>query len=232
MATAPRKHVIICAITGTRPDVSLMAAVSMVRLQAYLMASPEPVKADMHFVPTLNDALNVVHSTAEGPDAGALVFDGTMGFAAEFAMRAMRTDVPVLAGTYPLPVIDWNRVSTQPAGEDPDKWGLVYNVQPAAGAQPDANGYLRVEPSAHLGLLWLRAGVLRDIAARHPEIVAAAGGKCAFALEGVYGGAHVSAGRRLLDLYGGPVLADPRAGASSSGPTEFGGCVGSRQVLR
>lgn len=229
---APKpKHLIICVVTGTRAEVSLMAAISMLRLQIRLMASQTPIRADMHFVPDINAALHTVYATEDADEqAGALVVDGSMGFDTDFVLRALDApDVPLLLGVYPLPTIDWDRVRTCPAGEDPQNWGNVYNVQPLSA--PDARGYVVVDRTSHLGMLWLRAGVLRDIAARHPEVVGGEG-DCAFACAGKYDGLTVSAHRRFLDLYGGRILADPRAGASSSGATEFGGCVGARNVLR
>lgn len=232
MATTQQtpRHLVICVVTGPKPEVSLMAAISLLRLQTHLMSSPQPIRADMHFVSDINEALHTVHTTAEAEDASALIFDGCMGFDTAFALRALATDVPVLVGVYPMPVIDWQRVSSKPGGgEDVQNWGNVYNVKPLTS--PDANGYIEVDRTAHLGLLWLRARVLRDIAARHPEVKGAEAGT-AFACPGMYGGKMTSAHRRFLDLYNGPVRADPAAGATSSGPTEFGGCVGARNVLR
>lgn len=224
-------HVVICVVTGARPEVSLMTAISLLRLQVKLMTSAKPIRADMHFVTDLNEALQRAAETGD-ESAGVLVCDGTMGFDAQFALRALETDVPVLVGVCPLPVVDWKRVESQPSNEDPSAWGNVYNVEPVPGAPADpTTGYVEVQPTAHLGLLWLRASVLSDIGARHPEVVAGEGG-AAFACAGKYDGRTLSAHRRFLELYGGRVLADPCAGASSSGPTEFGGCVGARSVLR
>ena len=228
-AEQPPGHIVIVVVTGTKSEVTLMAAISLLNLQTALMTNPRPIRADMHFVTDINQALHAVHTT-EGEDAAALVLDGSMGFSTDFVMRALATDVPLLVGVHPLPVIDWQRVSSAPAGEDPRHWGNVYNVDPLGGG-PDANGYLAVDRTAHLGLLWLRARVLKDIVARHPEVVSD-DGSTAFACPGIYGGTMASAHRRFLDLHGGQVLADPRAGASTSGAAEFGGCVGARNVLR
>lgn len=230
-APAKQQHLVICVVTGARSDVTLMTAISMLRLQSRIIAE-QGIKAEMHFMATLNDALEMVHSTAEG-DAGALVVSGTHGFDAQFVIRAMRTDVPLLLGVHPLPTIDWERVKTQPAGEEPHCWGNVYNVKPARGGAVDEHGYMEAEAVSALDVMWLRARVLRDIVARHPEVRAGgAAGGCAFACEGVYDNARALAHERFLKLYGGKILADPEACATSSGPTEFGGRVGARSVLR
>ena len=52
MATTQQtpRHLVICVVTGPKPEVSLMAAISLLRLQTHLMSSPQPIRADMHFV--------------------------------------------------------------------------------------------------------------------------------------------------------------------------------------
>lgn len=225
-------HVVICVLTGQSSDVTLMTAVSMLRLQQTLLTFQTPIEAEVHFVRDFNDALHLVHRAAKGPHTGALIVEGKLGFDPRFVLRALATTVPLVVGVYPLPVVDWQRITTRPSDEPPEEWGNVYNVTPVHPGRPaDANGYLEVSREASLGLLWLRAGVLQQIAERHPETVQA-DQSTAFGLPGVSGGRVLNPHHRFLDLYGGTVMADPDSGATSSGPTEFGGCVGARSVLR
>lgn len=228
------KHVVICVVTNLKTDVTLNTAISLLRLQTKLMAHPERTRVDVHFVPTLNDALNTVHRIGKEGATGGLVVDGNVGFDTDFLLRAMdRPTVPLVVGVYPLPIIDWKRVTEHPVPtEDPSSWGNVYNVT-LTGVTDSATGYLEAVPeSAHLGLFWVRSGVLADIVTRHPDIMTADGAVGAFARDGVYDGKDTRASDRFLQLYGGRVLADPESGATNSGPTEFGGCVGARSVLR
>lgn len=225
------KHVVVCVVTGPKTDVTLTAAISLLRLQTQLMAHPERIQADVHFVHDFNAALNVVHRS-EGAQGG-LIFEGGIGFDAAFLLRAMeRPAAQVVAGVYPLPVIDWARVASRPQGEEPSMWGNVYSVK-TTGATDPGTGYLEAEAKdAALGLVWVRTSALADIVTRHPGIMTADRSVAAFARDGVYDGVETTAYSRFLALYGGRLLADPEAGATSSGPAEFGGCVGARSVLR
>lgn len=204
-----------------------MCAVSLLRMQTMLMTSADPIRADMHFVSTLDDALNCLRANKDA--VGALMVEGGIGFDPSFGLEAMKSGMPLVAGVYPLPVVDWERVKTQPANEVPQHWGNVYNVKPAGS--PGPNGYLPVTDAA-LGVVWVSADVVRSIESRHPEIVTADGSSAAFARAGVYAGVRREAHERFLDLWAGPVYADPNRQCSSSGPAEFGGCVGARTVLR
>lgn len=225
------KRVVICVVTGRKADVTLTTAISLLRLQTRLMAHPERIQADVHFVNDFNDALNAVRRT-EGAQGG-LIAEGSIGFDTDFLLRAMdRPAAEVVAGVYPLPVVDWQRVATRPQGEEPAFWGNVYSVK-TSGVTDPATGYLEAEAAGtSLGLVWVRASVLADIVTRHPDIMTTDGTVGAFARDGVYDGVETTAYDRFLTLYGGRLLADPAAGATSSGPTEFGGCVGARSVLR
>jgi hypothetical protein len=228
MASAPPAKLLhICVVTKDRHEVSLMCAVALLRLQTMLMTSEDPVRADMHFVPTLDDALNRLHSAPEA--VGALVVEGTMGFDPALALDAMRSGLPVVVGVYPLPLVDWNRVKTQPKGEAPQHWGNIYNVRPSG--PETAKGYVPVS-EATLGVAWITSDAVRSIATRHPEIFTADRASGAFARAGVYDGVRQDEHQRFLSLWAGPVYADAAKSCTSSGPAEFGGCVGARAVLR
>lgn len=230
---AQSKHIVLCVVTGRKTDVTLTSAISLLRLQTRLMERPERIRADVHFVHDFNDALNVVHRSGQEGAEGGLIAEGSIGFDTDFLLRAMdRPAAQVVAGVYPLPAIDWERVATRPSGEDPPFWGNVYSVK-TTGATDPATGYLQAEASgAALGLVWVRADTLADIVTRHPGIMTTDRKVGAFARDGVYDGVETTAYDRFLSLYGGRLLADPEAGATSCGPAEFGGCVGARSVLR
>jgi hypothetical protein len=221
------KHVLVCVVTAQRNDLSLICAMSLLRMQNALMTLGEPVRADVHFVATFDDAVNALRAT-EGA-AGALIVEGNVGFDAQFALRAMGSGLPFVVGAYPLPAIDWERVKTQPKAEPAEHWGHVYNIRPTGRTGP--RGYIEVADAA-LGVCYLAADVPTSIAARHPEVLSADGATGSFAQAGVYDGKRLGAHQRLIALWGGSVWADVDAPVSSSGPTEFGGCVGSRSYLR
>ncbi len=221
--------ILLCIVTGERGDATLLCSLSLLRFQTSLASAGERIMTDLHFVHTLNDALNLLWAT---PDAvGCVAVQSCIGFDADFALRAMRSGRQVVAGAYPLPTLDWKRVASQPAGEDPSHWGIVYNATPVSGE--DADGYVPVDPAtAKLGLVWVRRPVLESIAARCPAVLTADRSAGAFALPALAGGRLVSADARFLELYGGAVAVDARSNVVSSGPVEFGGAVGSRKILR
>lgn len=223
--TGADRSMLLCIVTNGRADATLSCAVSLLRLQTLLMRSPERIKADMHFVRSMDDALHALRT--HGTARGVAIVDSSMGFTPEFPLRAMASGLPVVVASYPLPVVDWERVKSQPATEDPQFWGNVYSCKPSGRFGP--GGYAHVL-EARLGVAWIDRQVVADIEARHPELVSEDG--VMFASEGVYGGKRRTADERFLDLYGGDVWADIERPGNSTGPMEFGGCVGARTVLR
>lgn len=217
----------LCMVTNGRHDASLTCAYSLLRHQTVLMTTPEPMRADMHFVQTLDDALNALH---KHPDAvGAVILDTSMGFDPEFPLRAMRSGRPVVVASYPLPRVDWDRVKTcDKSTEEPKHWGLEYSVEPRGPTQAD--GYTPVS-KARMGVAWVSKAALSDIVTKHPEVVAN-DGTISIACPGVYDGKRMTADERFFALYGGLVVTDLDRPASTTGPLEFGGCVGMRSVLR
>lgn len=223
---APQR-LMVCVVTHARNDVSLMCAMSMLRMQTLLMSSQQPVRCDMAFVPTFNDAINALYAN---PDAvGSFIVDHSMGFDAQFPMEAINSGLPLVVASYPLPSVDWDRVKTQPANEQPQHWGNVYNIKPTGNKGP--NGYVEVS-DAKLGVCFVTSEAVQQIARRHPEILTKDRKLGAFATEGVYGDTYHDAHSRFLGLWDKKVWADVERAATSSGPAEFGGCVGMRNVLR
>ena len=87
--------VVLCIVTNGRHEASLACASSLLRLQMALMCAPRAIRADMHFVRSVDDGLNALraHPTA----AGAALLDASMGFDPEFPLRAMASGLPVVA---------------------------------------------------------------------------------------------------------------------------------------
>lgn len=217
-----QKPLVLCVVTNGRPEVTLSCAISLIKLQNL------GLRADMHFVPSLNEALNILWREQQDV-AGMLVCGTSIGFDADFVTRALAAGRDIVAGTYPLPLIDWERVKTQPANEPPDHWGIRYNLTPREGAE-QVDGY--AETAVHeLGLAWIARDVVHGIVSAHPEIMASRD-HADFATPGVYDGKQLSETERFLALYGKPVYADVNVPASNTGMTEFGGCVGLRSTLR
>lgn len=230
MASPPEAEsgttILLCVATRGRNDVTLTCAISLLRLQILFMTLPQRYKADLHFVQSLDEALNLLHRHPTA--AGALTVDCSVGFDPEFVVRAHASGLPVVVGSYPLPAVDWERVKTAPERENCQFWGNVYNARPSG--RIDHCGYAHVL-EAKLGVSWIRKRVVDDIVAAHPELVAA-DGTLAVAVEGLYDGKRLTADERFLSLFGGEVWADIERPATSTGPVEFGGCVGQRAVLR
>lgn len=230
---------LLCVVTNGRPEVSLVCSVSLLRFQTTLMTAPERLRADMHVVDTFDDAMNALHASKDA--MGALVIDGSMGFDAQFGMNAMRSGENIVVGTYPLPAVDWERVKARPTpAEDPKNWGHVYSATLADGGKKDQRtGYAVVKGTqTSLGLAWVKKTLVDSIATCNPHILTSDKTRGAFALGGVYGGLKLDGTQRFLSLAttgslaGTCVYADIDHPATSTGPMEFGGCVGARSVLR
>lgn len=220
--------IVICIVVDSRKEVSLMCSISLLRLQQDIMTQGLPVRTDIHFVATLDEALNVLHSAADAK--GMFVVRGTMGFESAFVLSALASELPLVVATYPLPTVDWERVKTQPATESAKNWGNTYSVKGLGGTMRPG-GYVQAS-EAHLGAAWVAKSVVTDLVARTPSVVTKQGDRASFAAAGVYDGQYLTEDQRFLSLYGGEVWADIQRPATSSGPTEFAGCVGARAVLR
>lgn len=224
----------VCVVANGRNEISLVTAMSLLRLQIRMMTERN-YKVGIHFVRTFDEALNTIHADEEL--YGGIVVDGTLGFSADFVLGSEKSGLPLVAGVYPLPAVDWERVKAVGTGdkaaaaaEPPSFWGNAYNVTPLPGSSPTSE-YVKVDPNtATLGLAWVRRSELVGIAAKHPEIVGDGG--VSFATPGTYDGVRMNEYQRFLSLYGYAVFANVAHQASSTGPTEFGGCVGHRSVLR
>ena len=180
-------------------------AVSMLRQQVALAQAPN-IQTVIHVASTVHEAARVAVEQG-GFDAVAAVASN-LAFPVAFVLRALVAPAPFVAGIYPLPTIDWDRVVAKAADatEDMQFKGNTYSIDPAAAKHSASPGYLTVNRAG------LDAVVLKKQAF---EALAAAG-----------------ATDDLCAAWGKPIDADLDNQCSNMGPIEFTGCVGLRTVLR
>ena len=197
---------------GSGATSSLGFAVSMLRLQTVMQGSPTPLQAVLEVVPSLRAAVDLVAGDASFQTLVAI--SSHLAFSSTFVLRALASGKPFVAGVYPLPVLDWDRVkSKSESSERPEFRGNVYNVD-AANAKSVGGGYMEVPA----------AGVEPGAVVLAREAVDAVAAK-------------VKAGECVADAdvpvaWGGPVFVDVDQQCANFGPVEFFGCVGARTVLR
>lgn len=186
---------------------SLGFAVSMMRLQMALAQAPN-IQAVIHLSPTVHEAARV--AVEQGGFDAVVAVASTLSFPVPFVLRALVSPAPFVAGIYPLPTIDWDRVKAKAgdSGEDMQLKGNTYSIDPEAAKHSARPGYLTVDRAG------LDAVVLKKEAF---EAVAAASVKDA---------------TDLCAVWGKPIDADLDNQCSNMGPVEFTGCVGLRTVLR
>lgn len=199
-------RVLLCAVTsGT---CSLGFAVSMLRLQTALLSAPG-LQVTVAPVRTTADAL--ARARDEQFDALACIASN-VAFPATFVLRGLVAPEPFVAGVYPLPTVDWERVTAKAAspGEEMRFKGCVYNVDAATAKPSTAPGYMTVADAG------LRAVVLKKEAI---EALAAKVG------EG-------TSDTDVCAAWGRDILIDLDSQCATTGTAEFTGCVGMRTVLR
>lgn len=139
-------HVLIAIVSPTEHS-TLMFASSMRDLQNTLM-----LLHDMHIticvVKNLQMALRAARDKQSREPLDALVaIDSTVGFPVSFVVRALNVPAPFVAGIYPLPMVDWDRVqerATKPGNREETKYtGCVYNLDPSKAVMAP-HGYVRV----------------------------------------------------------------------------------------
>lgn len=235
------KKIALCIVANGRADASITFAISLLRMQTALMVSEEHVAADMHIVQTLDDALNALRAS-DSDTVGMLAVESTTGFDHQFAIRCLQHEsVKVAVGAHPLPLIDWNQVSQKgvdgTTAEPPSSWGHVYNVelrQPLV-THP-GTGFAAVASVRQAAAWWVRREVLDGILRRHPADTTATE-YAPLALPGVgRNGLRTEGHHKFLELVQEDpetvVWADLDGKYTTTGPVEFGGCVGMRTVLR
>lgn len=191
----------------TTDTCTLGFAVSMMRLQVALGTAPA-LHATIECVPDLHAAIQMAHKG--GFDAVAAI-RSHMGFPAGFVLRGLVAG-PFVAGVYPLPCIDWDRVVAKQ--DDPSEEmqfkGNVYSVDAAKATRPKKAppGYLAVR-EAELGAVVLAKEAIEQLkeVARVPDA-------------------------EVCGAWGKDILVDLDNQCTNFGPVEFTGCVGLRSVLR
>jgi hypothetical protein len=183
---------------------SIMHAVSMMNLQTAVRAA----SANVHLSIALATDLRHAATLGMKNDNDAVVaVRSTLAFSPALVLRALVSPHQFVAGVYPLPHIDWDRVAARAsdATEDTRYKGNVYNLDPKA-ARHVGGGYLAV-PSMHLGATILKKEAMRCVA-------------------------ECTAGRDedICAAWGGDIHADLDNQCAQLGPAEFAGCVGVRAV--
>lgn len=196
---------VLLAIVTTE-TCSLKFAVSMMRMQTALQTAPN-VHAVIELVPSLHDALKLAH--AEKAVDVVVAIHSHLGFPAGFVLRGLVAPGPFVAGIYPLPRLDWDRVAAKAGveGELECYKGNVYSVD-ASAARHAGNGYLGVK-TAGLGAVVLQRAAIDAL-----------------------GGLPAMSDDQLCRAWGKDILADLDNQCSNFGPVEFTGCVGLRTVIR
>ena len=196
----------VIAAGGVTGSCSLGFAVSMLRLQAALLADARSgVQAVLQVLPGLREA---AAAARDGTFDALVAVSPLVAFPTTFVTRALATRAPFVTGVYPLPRLDWDRVKAR-ADDTREAMrfkGNSYNVE-AAGAVPTEHaGYVAVK-AASLGAVVLRAEAV--------EALAACTG---------------SSDQDLCKAWGKDILADLDQPCATVGPIEFTGCVGLRAV--
>jgi hypothetical protein len=107
------------------------------------------------------------------PNATHLMFiDADIGFDPAQIERMLRFDEDVVAGMYPLKVIDWHPLAVQRArmGEPLATAPMLYVGRVAEGAEAERRGAFVTGTYAGTGFLLIRRRVIERLIAAHPEL--------------------------------------------------------------
>jgi hypothetical protein len=214
------KSAVLAIITATE-EISLACTTSLLRLQQE--AARRGNMLSVTIVPTFLEALN---SRNEEFDY-LIAIDGAAGVPPEFVFGVLDGTHEAVAGVYPLPQIDWDRITRALVREDSAEpihhAGNVYNLTPTAGV--NLARYVPVAKVEELRVLAVSTKVL----------------------DGIYGDPFGSDHRlytcetvesgKLLNAYQTfarkvSLVADLEAPCSLSAPATFAGCVGYRGYVR
>jgi hypothetical protein len=218
-------HRVVLAIITHCDELSLVCTTSLLRLQQQA-ARRGDLTLDVHLVPTLLDALNTY-------DKGDFVFvlDGTIGVSPDFVFQAIASGKDAVAGVYPLPHVDWERVERvlrdDSATESLKYAGNVYNLTPAPGRGMTA--YANVKDVKELKVMCLKSSVLEKLAG--PDTSYDTGHL--FTHDSVYFDTLHNQYQTLARKIGlENIVADLEHPCMCAGPAQFAGCVGMRGSVR
>jgi hypothetical protein len=131
MATLAPKAAVVAIVTTESEEISTACVTSMLRLQQ--QAAQHGNALTVTIVPSFLEALN---SNLNGAEY-LFVVNGNVGVPPEFFFGVFASGHDAVAGVYPLPKIDWTRVTRVLADEDASEplahAGNVYNLTPVAG---------------------------------------------------------------------------------------------------
>jgi hypothetical protein len=221
-------QVIVLAVVAPVEELSLACMTSLLRLQQ-LAARRNDVRLDVHMVPTFLDALN-----AYVAGEFVVVLDANIGAPPEFVFGILDSKHNVIAGVYPVPGVDWDRVrkiADDPLANEPlNHAGNVYNVIPAsAGFQR----YIPIAEIKELRALAVRSSVLEKLAG--PDISYAAEDgttKYLFTHDSVFENKLQNVWQTFARKTGEVIVADIETPCVYNAPAQFAGCVGMRTSLR
>ena len=219
---------VVLAIVTNDQDITLMCTTSLLRLQQ-VAARRGDCLLDVRIVATFLEALN----TFEAGDFVVIV-DGACGVPPEFVLGVLDAPHEAIAGVYPLPKIDWDRVSktleTPGASEPLQHAGNVYNLEPAQGP---LKRYVPVKTVRDLKVLALSSKVLRQMAGPSNSYLAEDGSKhYLFTHDSVFENALQNQYQTLARRLPVPLVADLELPCVMTGPAQFAGCVGMRGSVR
>lgn len=201
-------RVLLAIITTPSAGCSLGFAVSMLRLQMALVTAPN-MQAVVHVAPSIREAIGA--AVDDGAFDAVVAVSASLGFPTSFVLRGLVASSPFVAGIYPLPVIDWDRVVSR-ATDTAEKTrfkGNTYNIDAAAAKPaPSAPGYLAVT-RAGLGAVVLKKEAFDALAQ-----------------------ADAKTDDDLCEAWGKDIVVDLDSQCTNMGPMDFTGCVGYRTVLR
>jgi hypothetical protein len=225
MATPPPKSAVIAIVTENE-ELSLACTTNLLRLQQ--QAAQRGNVLTVNLVPTFLDALN-----SESHDADYLfVIDSNAGVPPEFVFGVLDGTHDAVAGVYPLPKIDWARITRVLADETSTEpiahAGNVYNVVPVAGHS--LQRYVPVRDVRELRVLAISFALLQSI--EGDEFVDDAGvTKKLYTRESVvkerFLNKYQTLARKVPTL-----VADLESPCNLSAPAMFAGCVGYRGYVR
>lgn len=214
---------IVLAIVTKTEDVSLACTTSLLRLQQQA-ARRDDIILDVHIVPEVNDALNLVTGDY------VVAIDAQCGFPPEFVFGVVECKHSAVAGVYPLPKVDWDRVSkvlhSEVSTEPLHHAGNVYNLTPAVASM---QRYVPVKHVRELRVLALKTQVIKDLMG--PSTSYADNTKHLVCHDAVYDDTFHNVYQTLFRKIP-QIVADVEAPCVLSAPAQFAGCVGMRASVR
>lgn len=226
--------VLIAGVSNPQKNESSISfAMGMLRAQAELLTRRD-VAVNVGLYTSMHEVLNSFYK--RGFDV-LVAIDSLLGVNERFITRNIWCTHDLVAGVYPLPHIDWEKVKekTQAGSAEPTALqGLDYNVSGIRGADLGSK-YLTIDPPADMRAFVLKRSVLEAAVQAHPEIAFTNGAgetEYNFWTTRVVDNRRLTEAENLCALWGGPVHADYEYQLQNFGPLDFAGCVGNRQVIR